>query len=111
MNAYRDQYATLFNNGTGVQVFGISVDPDTTLASWAAERSYPITFLSDPGAEVGRQYGVAVNFRGTVLDARVVYVIDATGKIVHVMSPFRETDPTAYTELGEAVKKAGSMGS
>ena len=103
MNAYRDQYAKLFNDGKGVQVFGISVDPDTTLASWAAEKDYPVTFLSDPGAEVGKKYGVAINFRGSVLDSRVVYVIDGKGKIAHVMSPFREVDPTAYTELGEAV--------
>ena len=31
MEAYRDQYATLFNNGRGVVVLGMSVDPDTTL--------------------------------------------------------------------------------
>jgi peroxiredoxin len=106
MNAYRDQYAKLFNDGKGVQIFGISVDADTTLASWAAEKDYPITFLSDPGAEVGKKYGVAVNFRGNLLDARVVYVIDGAGKIAHVMAPFRETDPTAYTELGDAVAKS-----
>jgi peroxiredoxin len=109
MNAYRDQYAKLFNDGKGVKVFGISVDPDTTLASWAAEKDYPVTFLSDPGAEVGKKYGVAINFRGNLLDARVVYVIGPDGKIAHVMSPFRETDPTAYTELGEAVNKAGKQ--
>ena len=105
MEAYRDQYATIFNDGKGVKVFGISVDPDTTLASWAAEKGYPVTFLSDVGAEVGKKYGVALDFRGNLLDARVVYVIDPKGKIAHVMSPFREVDPTAYTELGEAVDR------
>ena len=107
MNAYRDQYAKLFNGGKNVQVFGISVDPDTTLASWAAEKDYPLTFLSDPGASVGKQYGVAVSFKDNMLDSRVVYVIDGNGKIAHVMSPFRETDPTAYTELGSAVSMSG----
>jgi peroxiredoxin len=105
MNAYRDQYATLFNDGKGVTVFGISVDPDTTLASWAAEKGYPVTFLSDVGAAVGTTYGVALNLRGNLLDARVVYVIDRQGKIAHVMSPFREVDPTAYTELADAVDR------
>ncbi len=105
MNAYRDQYATLFNDGKGVKVFGISVDADTTLAAWAAEKDYPVTFLSDPGAEVGKKYGVMVKFRDMLLDARVVYVIGGDGKITHVMSPFRETDPTAYTELEAAVDK------
>jgi peroxiredoxin Q/BCP len=107
MDAYRDQYATIFKGGKGVKVFGISVDPDTTLASWAAEKNYPVTFLSDVGAEVGKKYGVAIQTRMGLLDARVVYVIDPAGKVAHVMSPFREADPTAYTELGEAVAKAG----
>jgi peroxiredoxin len=105
MNAYRDQYATLFNGGNGVKVFGISVDPDTTLAAWAGEKDYPITFLSDPGAVVGTKYGVAVSVRDTKLDGRVVYVIDPQGRIAHVMSPFRETDPTQYTELEEAIDR------
>ena len=109
MDAYRDQYATLFNNGNKVQVFGISFDADTALASWAKDANYPVTFLSDPGAEVGKKYGVAVKFRDMVLDSRVVYVIDAEGKITNVMAPFRETDPTAYKELEAAVDKvAGS---
>lgn len=109
MNAYRDQYATLFNNGKNVQVFGISVDPDTTLASWAAEKDYPVTFLSDSGAVAGKAYGVAIQTRFGLLDSRIVYVIDGKGKISHVMAPFRETDPTAYTELGEAVAAASKQ--
>lgn len=107
MNAYRDQYATLFNGGKQVQVFGISVDPDTTLASWAAEKDYPVTFLSDVGAVVGSKYGVAIETKFGKLDARVVYVIDGNGKIAKVMAPFRETDPTAYTELAAAVAASG----
>jgi len=110
MNAYRDQYATIFNGGQGVRVLGISVDPDTTLASWAAEKDYPITFLSDPGAAVGAQYGVAIEARGNKLDGRVVYVIGPDGKIAHVMSPFRETDPTQYTELEEVVDRVAGGG-
>lgn len=106
MDAYRDQYATLFNGGKGVTVLAISVDPDTTLASWAAEKGYPVTFLSDVGATVGKQYGVAIETRtGALVDGRVLYVIDPAGKIAHVMSPFRETDPTAYRELEEAVDR------
>jgi hypothetical protein len=41
MEAYRDQYATLFNNGRKVVVVGISVDPDTALASWARGLGLP----------------------------------------------------------------------
>jgi len=108
MDAYRDQYAKLFNNGKGVQVFGISFDPDSALASWAKDANYPVTFLSDPGAEVGKKYGVAVKFGELVLDSRVLYVIDQNGKIAKVMAPFRETDPTAYTELAEAVSSVAA---
>ncbi len=108
MDAYRDQYATLFRGGNGVAVFGISVDPDTMLANWAAEKNYPVTFLSDPGAVVGKQYGVAIEARGTMLNGRVVYVIDREGRVAHVISPFRETDPTAYAELGEAVERVAA---
>ena len=106
MDAYRDQYAKLFKDGKGVKVFGISVDADTALASWAKDKNYPVTFLSDVGAEVGKKYGVAIQTRIGLLDHRTLYVIDGHGKITHVMSPFRETDPTQYTELGEAVAAA-----
>jgi peroxiredoxin Q/BCP len=113
MDAYRDQYAKLFGEGQNVRVLGISFDPDTALASWARDAKYPVTFLSDPGVEVGKKYGVAIKFTQTdstgkktdlFLDSRVVYVIDPSGKIVKVLSPFRESDPTAYTELSDAVK-------
>src|SRR5262245_61105994 len=113
MDAYRDQYAKLFNDGQGVKVFAISVDPDTMLASWAKEKNYPVTFLSDSGAVVGKKYGVAIQLKGRsgetfLLDHRTVYVIDKKGKIASVMSPFRETDPTAYTELEQAVDKVSA---
>ena len=105
MDAYRDQYAKLFGTGQNLQVFGISFDPDTTLASWAKDAKYPVTFLSDTGAVVGKKYGVAVKFRDLVLDGRTLYIVDPNGKIAHVMAPFRESDPTAYTELSDAVAK------
>ena len=108
MDAYRDQYAKLFNNGDGVKVLAISVDHDTALASWARDKAYPVTFLSDLGADIGKKYGVAIQTRIGLLDHRTVYVIDGNGKIAHVMSPFRETDPTAYTELAEAVARSRS---
>ena len=51
MEAYRDQYATLFNNGQKVVVLAVSVDPDTALVSWARDESFPMLFASDPGGE------------------------------------------------------------
>jgi peroxiredoxin len=106
MDAYRDQYAQLFGDKSKVTLLSISVDADTMLAAWAKEKSYGWTFLSDTGAVVGRQYGAIRPLRnGGVIDNRTVFVIDPKGKIAHVMAPFREVDPTAYTELGEAVKR------
>jgi peroxiredoxin len=104
MDAYRDQYATVFGDTSKVQLLAISVDPDTMLAAWAAEKSYkPWTFLSDPGATVGTAYGATRQIPNALLDNRTLFVIDRNGKIVHVMAPFRETDPTAYTALAAAI--------
>ncbi len=33
----------------------------------------------------------------------------ASWAIAHVMAPFREVDPAAYTELGDMVKKVAAM--
>lgn len=106
MEAYREQYATLFNGGNGVRVFAVSVDADTMLASWAQEREYPVTFLSDVGGAVSRAYGVLLTRGDAMFSHRTLYVIDGNGVIANVISPFRETDPTAYTELAAAVKSA-----
>ena len=107
MEAYRDQYATLFNNGKKVVVVAMSADPDTALASWAHDESFPVLFASDPNGTIGKRYGV---FNDKYkLDTRVLFVIDSTGKVVHRMWPFRELAGTAYTELGDAVAKAAGV--
>lgn len=106
MDAYRDQYATLFNGGQGLTLFAISTDADTALASWARDKDYPWTFLSDPQAEVGTSFGIKVPGRN--LDGRVVFIIDREGTIAHVISPFREVDATAYRELEAAVDRVAA---
>ena len=72
MDAYRDQYATLFNGGKDVTLLAISADPDTTLASWARDAKYPFTFLSDVGGTVGKLYGAFNPKYG--LDNRTLFV-------------------------------------
>ena len=101
MEAYRDQYATLFNNGRNVVVIGISVDADTTLASWAREEDFPILFASDPGAKVGQLYG-AFEARGKV-DNRSLFVVGPDGRIAYVTKPFKVLTPSAYTDLAAVV--------
>ncbi|MEJ7759023.1 MAG: redoxin domain-containing protein [Gemmatimonadaceae bacterium] len=103
MEAYRDQYATLFNNGRKVVVVGISVDADTTLASWAREQHFPMLFASDKGSKVGAMYDSFDAKRNT--DTRALYVIDPAGKVAYVTKPFRVLAATAYTELGAVIDK------
>jgi|SRR5471032_32929 peroxiredoxin len=108
MEAYRDQYATIFNNGKGVAVIGISTDEDSVQANWARDAKFPIYFASDPKGEVVKLYDVkypAINYA-----KRVLFVIDPKGKITLVMDPFKEMVGDSYTELGAAVAAAMKNG-
>jgi peroxiredoxin len=104
MDAYRDQYATLFNGGKGVKLLAISADSAGELAAWAHDRNYPFQFLSDTGSVVGRLYGAWVPKYH--LDNRTLFIV-RNGHIARVMAPFREIDPTAYTELKAALDSVG----
>ena len=101
MEAYRDQYATLFNNGRNVTVIGISVDPDTALASWAKDEDFPVVFASDPGGTVGKMYG-AFDEKNK-LDNRSLFVIRPDGRVAYVTKPFKVLTPSAYTDLAAVV--------
>jgi len=101
MNAYRDQYAQLFKGGRNVVLIGISVDSDTALASWARDAEFPFLFASDSDGVVGKVYG-AFNAQYK-MDNRNLFVVGPNGNIAWRATPFREIDPTAYTELGAAV--------
>lgn len=103
MEAYRDQYATLFNNGRKVVVIGISVDPDTTLHSWARDAAFPMLFATDQGGEVGSLYGAYMPDRK--VENRLLYVIDEQGKIAYKATPFRAMAADSYSELGDVVDK------
>ena len=98
MNAYRDQYAKLFKDGQGVVLIAISADPDTALASWAKDSEFPFLFASDSGTAVAKKYGALADNPGTT--NRNLFVVGPDGRIAYRATPFREVDPTAYTELG-----------
>jgi peroxiredoxin Q/BCP len=102
MDAYRDQYATLFNDGRGVVLIAISADPDTALASWARDSEYPFLFASDSATAVARRYGALAESPG--LTNRNLFVVGPDGRIVHRAVPFRELDPSAYKALGAAIR-------
>ncbi|HEX9564265.1 MAG TPA: redoxin domain-containing protein [Gemmatimonadaceae bacterium] len=103
MEAYRDQYATLFNNGRDVVVLGISVDPDTTLINWFRDIETPIMVMSDADASVSRTYQAYNETSKT--DARHLYVVDGAGRITYKATPFRVMAQDAFTELDAEVDK------
>jgi peroxiredoxin len=103
MHAYRDQYAQLFNDGQNVVLIAISADPIDTLASWARDDQFQFLMASDTGAVVGRLYGALASRPGTT--NRNLFVVAPDGTIAYRAVPFREVDPTAYTELGEVVDR------
>jgi len=103
MHAYRDQYAQIFKNGQNVVLVAISADPVDTLAAWARDDQFQFLMASDRDVAVGRQYG-AVSSRGTGTN-RNLFVVGPDGKIAWRAVPFREVDPTAYTELTAALEK------
>ena len=102
MHAYRDQYAQIFNSGQGVVLIAISTDPVDALASWAKDDQFQFLMASDEGARVGRMYGAFARENTT---NRNLFVVGPDGRIAYRATPFREVDPTAYSELGEVVRK------
>jgi peroxiredoxin len=107
LEAYRDQYATLFNNGRKVTVIAMSVDPDTTLRNWAREADFPFLMASDSGLVASRLYG-SVSARGTT-SARNLFVIGPDGRIAHRRAPFNVLSQDAYAELERAVDQAAGV--
>jgi len=103
MEAYRDQYATLFNNGRKVAVIGISVDADTTLASWARDENFPMLFGSDVGGKVASLYDTYDVAHKT--DTRTLFVIDPAGKVAFIQRPFHVLAAKDYTDLGAMIDK------
>ena len=101
MEAYRDQYATLFKNGRNVVVIGVSVDDDTTQAAWMREKEFPFLFASDAGGKIGQLYE-AYDAKSS-MDNRSLFVIGADGRIAYVAKPFKNLSADAYTELGRVV--------
>jgi peroxiredoxin len=108
MEAYRDQYASLFNNGRDVVVIGVSVDADTTQAAWAREKEFPVLFASDAGGKVGQLYDAYDAKSG--LDNRSLFVIGPDGRVAHIMKPFNVLSGGAYTQLGEVIDRLTKTG-
>jgi peroxiredoxin len=108
MEAYRDQYATVFNGGKDVVLIAISADPVDQLESWAREDQVPFVMASDSGAAVGRLYGALARRPG--MTNRNLFVVGPDGRIAYRAVPFREVDPKAYEDLGAAVDRLAGGG-
>jgi peroxiredoxin len=107
MEAYRDQYATIFNNGRGIVLLGISADADTTLAAWARESSFQFLFGSDTNGAVGTLYGAFDPARR--MDDRSLYVIDQEGKVAYAARPFRVLSAASYKELDDVLDRIAPL--
>jgi peroxiredoxin len=103
MHAYRDQYAQIFNNGQGVVVIAISADPIDELQAWARDDHFQFLMASDADLKVAQMYGALAARPG--MTNRNLFVVGPDGRIAFRAVPFREIDPTAYEELGDAVAR------
>ena len=106
MQAYRDQYASLFNEGRNVVVMGISNDSVEELGSWLHDEDFPFVFASD-AANNGATYtafggGLRDN---NMVDSRAVIVVGPDGRIAEVIESFNANDPMAYEHLGQVVDR------
>jgi thioredoxin-dependent peroxiredoxin len=108
MEAYRDQYATLFNGGKKVVVLAISTDPDSALFSWARDADFPMLFGSDSGEVVGRLYGAQT---GKNYDRRYLFVVGPDGRITYrvVGNGFNVLSTAAYQDMKAAVDSAAGV--
>ena len=104
MQAYRDQYARLFNNGQDVHLIGMSSDSAEELSSWANDDDFQFLFGSDPESAGYAAFGGNPRDNGMV-GSRAVIVIAPDGTIAHVMPTFNQVDPSAYEELAEVIDR------
>jgi peroxiredoxin len=106
MTAYRDQYASLFNDGQNVVVVGISNDSQGELGAWLKDADFPFVFASD-AANNGATYtafggGLRAN---NMVDSRAVIVVGPDGRIAATIPQFNQADPMAYEQLAEVVDR------
>jgi peroxiredoxin Q/BCP len=98
MNAYRDQYASLFRGGRDIVLIGISPETPEELRSWAKDADFPFLFASDPEGTTYTAFGGTPRENG-MPGGRSLVVVGPDGRIGEVVPRFREVDPTAYEEL------------
>ena len=80
----------------GLVILGISPDMPKKLAQFIEKKALNFTLLSDPDHQVAEMFGVwgEKKFMGKTYDAihRVSFLIDESGKIMHVFDKFKTTE-------------------
>ena len=106
MEAYRDQYASLFNEGRNVVLIGISNDPVEGLASWLKDADFPFLFASDADNDGATYTAFGGGLRtNNMVDSRAVIVIGPDGRIAATIESFNQNDPMAYEALAEVIDR------
>lgn len=106
MRAYRDQYASLFNEGRNVVLIGISNDSPEELGSWLKDEDFPFVFASDAANEGATYTAFGGGLRdNNMVDSRAVIVVGPDGRIAGVIPRFNQVDPVAYEELAEMIDR------
>lgn len=110
--AYRDQYATIFNDGKGVVAISISSDGADELALWARDANFPMLFASDTSGEIAEKYATTGTGIGPMKKfyKRVVFVVDPDGRLAHVIRPFPALSQDAYAQLDSVVDRVSKTG-
>ncbi len=110
--AYRDQYATIFNGGQGVVAISISSDGVDELASWAKDANFPVLFASDTSGEIAEKYATTGTGIGPLKKfyKRVVFVVGKDGRISQVFRPFSALSQEAYAQLDTAIDRVVAKG-
>ena len=112
MQAYRDQYASLFRAGQDVVLIAVSNDTPEELASWAHDEDFQFLFGSDSDGSAYAAFGGDPRDGGMV-GSRAVIVVDPEGRVAEVIPRFNQVDPAAYEQLSAAIERVtpgGGMG-
>ena len=106
MEAYRDQYASLFNEGRNVFLIWISNDPVEGLASLLKGADFPFLFASDADNADTTYTAFGGGLRtNNMVDSRAVIVIGPDGRIAATIESFNQNDPMADEAWGEVIDR------
>lgn len=100
--SFRDSYEDF--KDAGAEVVGVSSDSADKHRAFADKHRLPFTLVADEGGKVRKAYGVPSTLG--LLPGRVTYVIDRSGKVVHVFN----SQINARKHVREALAALRAMG-